>query len=452
MMSNSSNQPFELEQNIAQWREFVLRRAAILEEDADELESHLRDQIDALLERGLHVDEAFLVATKRIGNLEAVSKEYAEVHAGRLWRNIVWGGDKQSWNTDFYLALLLACCAAVLFHLPKLFGFTPETHEWVFARNFMLFCLPMLGAYYVVKHQLGQRGWYWLIVASLGIATVINLMPWQDPSATQSLSLLHLPLFLWFLVGILYTGNWWQTDGRRMDFVRYSGEYAIYFVLLALGGAVLTALTIGMFSFIGMNIEWFAQQWLIPSGVMGAVIIVGWLVEAKQGAVENMAPVLARIFTPLFTLLLLTFLVIMLVSGRTFDVERELLIGLDALLIVVLGLVLYAVSSRESGKAPSLFDRLQWLLIVSALLVDLLALAAIASRIADMGFTANRTAALGENLILLVSLSGYAWLYWQFIRGQWSFALLEQWQTRLIPVYAIWAAIVVFIFPLIFGF
>ncbi|WP_404409364.1 permease prefix domain 1-containing protein [Pseudidiomarina marina] len=452
MMSNSSNQPFELEQNIAQWREFVLRRAAILEEDADELESHLRDQIDALLARGLHVDEAFLVATKRIGNLEAVSKEYAEVHAGRLWRNIVWGGDKPSWNTDFYLALLLACCAAVLFHLPKLFGFTPETHEWVFARNFMLFCLPMLGAYYVVKHQLGQRGWYWLIGASLGIGTVINLMPWQDPSATQSLSLLHLPLFLWFLVGILYTGNWWQTDGRRMDFIRYSGEYAIYFVLLALGGAVLTALTIGMFSFIGMNIEWFAQQWLIPSGVMGAVIIVGWLVEAKQGAVENMAPVLARIFTPLFTLLLLTFLVIMLVSGRTFDVERELLIGLDALLIVVLGLVLYAVSSRESGKAPSLFDRLQWLLIVAALLVDLLALAAIASRIADMGFTANRTAALGENFILLVSLSGYAWLYWQFIRGQWSFALLEQWQTRLIPVYAIWAASVVFIFPLIFGF
>lgn len=452
MTFNSSNQAFELEQSIAQWREFVLRRAAILEEDADELESHLRDQIDALLDSGLHTDEAFLIATKRIGSLEDMSKEYAEVHAGRLWRNIVWGSDKPSWSTDFYLALLLACCAALLFHLPKLFGVTPETHEWLYARNFTLFCLPVLGAYYVVKHQLGLRGWYWLIGGALGIATVINAMPWQAESATQSLSLIHLPLLLWFLVGVLYTGNWWQTDGRRMDFIRYSGEYAIYFVLLALGGGVLTALTIGMFSFIGINIEWFAQQWLIPSGAMGAVIIVGWLVEAKQGAVENMAPVLARIFTPLFTLLLLTFLIIMLVTGRSFDVERELLIGLDALLIVVLGLVLYAVSSRESARAPSIFDRLQWLLIVSALLVDALALVAIGGRIADMGFTANRTAALGENLILLVSLSGYAWLYWQFIRGRRAFVLLEQWQTRFIPVYAIWAAIVVFIFPLVFGF
>ena len=85
--------------------------------------------------------------------------------------------------------------------------------------------------------------------------------------------------------------------------------------------------------------------------------------------------------------------------------QREVLIAFDLLLVVVVGLVLYAVSAREPGAAPTAFDRLQLLLVVSALLVDALALAAIAARITEFGFTPNRVAALGENLILLVNLA-----------------------------------------------
>ena len=174
-----------------------------------------------------------------------------------------------------------------------------------------------------------------------------------------------------------------------------------------------------------MSPEWFVGPWLIPCGAAGAVIIGSWLVEAKQSVIENMAPVLTRLFTPLFTLLLLAFLATMVWTGNPINVKREVLIGFDLLLAVVVGLVLYAASARDPQAPPDFFDGLQLLLVVSALVVDGVALWAIAARISEFGFTPNRVAALGENLILLVNLAWTAWLYARFLRHRGSFAALE---------------------------
>jgi hypothetical protein len=139
-------------------------------------------------------------------------------------------------------------------------------------------------------------------------------------------------------------------------------------------------------------------------------------------------------------------------TGSPIDLKREVLIAFDLLLAVVVGLVLYAASARDPQAPPDFFDRLQLLLVISALLVDGVALWAIASRISELGFTPNRVAALGENLILLVNLAWTAWLYARFVRHRGSFAALERWQIAYLPVYASWAALVVVLFPLVFGY
>jgi hypothetical protein len=253
-------------------------------------------------------------------------------------------------------------------------------------------------------------------------------------------------------VGVAYVRGRWFADGGRMNFVRFSGELAIYYVLIALGGFVSTLFTFMMFRAIDMNPDWFVAGWLIPCGAAGAVIIGSWLVEAKQSVIENMAPVLTRLFTPLFTVLLLVFLLTMAWTGSPINVKREVLIGFDLLLALVVGLVLYAVSARDPQAPPDFFDGLQLLLVVSALVVDAVALAAIAARISEFGFTPNRVAALGENLILLVNLAWSAWLYACFLRRQGSFAALERWQVAYLPVYSVWAALVVVVFPPVFGY
>jgi uncharacterized membrane protein YidH (DUF202 family) len=91
-------------------------------------------------------------------------------------------------------------------------------------------------------------------------------------------------------------------------------------------------------------------------------------------------------------------------------------------------------------------------LVTSALLADAVALWAIAARISEFGFTPNRVAALGENVILLVNLAWSAVLYVRFLRGRESFTRLERWQTEYMPVYLVWAVIVVIVFPVLFGY
>jgi hypothetical protein len=139
-------------------------------------------------------------------------------------------------------------------------------------------------------------------------------------------------------------------------------------------------------------------------------------------------------------------------TGNPIDIKREVLIAFDLLLALVTGLVLYAVSARDAQRPPDFFDALQLLLVVCALVVDGVALAAIAARISEFGFTPNRVAALGENLILLVNLAWTAWLYASFLRRRGSFAALERWQIAYLPVYAVWAALVVVVFPPVFGY
>jgi len=97
-------------------------------------------------------------------------------------------------------------------------------------------------------------------------------------------------------------------------------------------------------------------------------------------------------------------------------------------------------------------DRIQLVAVVSALALDLMVLASIVARIGDLGFTANRTAVLGLNLVLLVNLAGAAWLSVRFLRGRTRLHRLERWQTGYLPVFALWAATVVVVLPLLFSF
>ena len=459
-----------LEEQIAQWRAFVRRRPALHGPDVEELEGHLRDQLVALTDAGLAGDEAFLVAVKRMGSLDALSREFAREHSERLWKQLVIApatADEPAApaHTEILIVLGLAVAAALAIKVPALFGHPLSPDEELppfYARNASLFVFPLLAVYFAWKRRPGTghrrqdgsdvvRG-LWLALPFAAGAVFANVFPFPSVSDTQMLTALHLPIALWLAVGFAYVRSRWFADGGRMDFVRFSGELVIYYVLIALGGGVFTAFTIMMFQAIGMKADWLVAGWVLPCGAMGAVIIGSWLVEAKQSVIENMAPVLTRLFTPLFTILLLVFLATMAWTGSPINVEREVLIGFDLLLVLVVGLVLYAASARDPRAQPDLFDRLQLLLVVSALVVDGVALAAIAARISEFGFTPNRVAALGENLILLVNLAWSARLYARFLRRRVSFAALEQWQIAYLPVYAAWAALVVVVFPPVFGY
>jgi hypothetical protein len=446
-----------LERQIDQWRSYLRRRRAIHSVDVAELEDHLREQVADLVDAGLDGEEAFLVAVKRMGALDDLSREFAREHSDRLWKQLVVvapeSGDPSAGSPgDALVAFCLAVAAAVAIKLPALFGIDMDENSGFYVRNLSLFVLPLLTGYFAWKRSLDGRTIGLLAATFVAAAAFANVYPFVPEGYTEALTALHLPIALWLVVGVAYAGGRWSEVEGRMDFIRFSGELFIYYVLIALGGGVLTAFMALIFQSIGVDIEPFFESWLLPCGAVGAVLVASWLVEAKQSVIENMAPVLTRLFTPMFAAVLVTFLVTLLWTGRGVDVDRELLIAFDMLLLVVLGLLLYSVSARDPGSPPGVFDVLQVVLLVSALLADAVALWAIASRINEFGFTPNRVAGLGMNVILLVNLAWSAVLYVRFLRGEGTFARLEKWQTDYLPVYAAWAAIVVIVFPPLFGF
>jgi hypothetical protein len=453
----TSGHALSLEEQVDQWRRYLARRQAIHSVDVAELEDHLREQIAGLTAAGLTPDEAFLVAVKRMGDLDALSREFAREHSERLWKQLVVapsdaGATPAAARKDAIVAFGVAVAAGALIKAPALFGLDVNENANIYARNAGLFVLPLLTGYFAWKRRLEARVIRWLAVAIVAALVFANVYPFEPQGYTEILTALHLPIALWLIVGIAYAGRRWKEVYGRMDFIRFSGELFIYYVLIALGGGVLMGFMALIFQSIGIDIEPVFESWILPCGAMGAVVIASWLVEAKQSVIENMAPVLTRLFTPLFAAVLVTFLVTLVWTGRGIDIERDVLIGFDLLLVVVLGLLLYSMSARDPRSPPGVFDALQVVLLVSALLTDLVALWAIAARITEFGFTPNRVAALGENAILLVNLVWSAVLYVRFIRGRGSFTDLERWQTSYLPVYAAWAAIVVIVFPPVFGF
>ena len=443
-----------LESEIAEWRAFVGQGPAVDGRDVEELEAHLRDQIADLDAAGLAADEAFLVAVKRMGRLDELSQEFAREHSGRLWRQLVLsgGGEHQQADSEWPQALVFAVAAAVTIQVARLAaGFPSEESSWL-PRNASLLVLPFLAGYFVRRRRLALRQSLLTAVPFVIAAVVVNVYPYREGGSTEVLVAAHLPVMLWFVIAYPYMSGVGGSHERRMDFVRFTGEWFIYYVLIALGGGVLLALTVLILEPTGAANAEGVVEWVLPSGAAGAVIVAAWLVESKQRVVENMAPVLTMLFTPLFAVMLSGAAVVYSVTGFGGAFDRELLGVFDALLLVVLGLVLYALSARDPSTSPGWMERIQLVAVVSALVLDGMVLGAMIARIGELGFTPNRTAALGLNLVLLVNLAVSAWLSIRFLVGRSTFHRLERWQTTYLPVFALWAATVVVVVPPPFAF
>ena len=438
---------------LAAWSAHILRAGEVSASELDELERALSEEFGSLRKAGLDADEAFLVALKRLGERHAATREFALPYARNLLDRPAETADSgRRSRTEPMVVFGLAALAAIAIRLPELFGFPLTDGGGVYARNMSLFVFPCLAGYFGWKRRLNRPGAIRVSLAFVAAAVLINAFPFSPEGATESLTALHLPIALWLAVGAAYTGGRWNRASHRLQFVRFSGELFIHCVLIALGGVVLIGLTLLTFRAIGVDAEWIVEAWVLPSGALGAIVVASWLADTKANVAGNMAPVLTRVFTPLFAAALLAFLFTTAWTGTGIGMEREVLIGFDLLLVVVVGLVLYAVAARDPAAPPGIFDGLQLVLVFAALAADVLALGAIGARISEFGFSANRTAALGVNLILFANLAGSAWLYLQFLRGRGAFTPLERWQTAFLAVYAGWAAVVVALFPQLFRY
>lgn len=445
-----------LEEKIKEWRDLYASTGSMRKEDIDELEDHLREEIHDLNSKGLTEEEAFIIAAKRLGKLPLLSKEFTKVNTHNLWKTLISepedAGERAASVRELFLVIGLMVAAVFLSELPKLFGFTFQNNPLFYLKNLSFYVLPLVAIFFYIKKG-SSPGTLALVLFVFGLSLIfINIYPYKEPFHTGVLTVLHLPLFLWFLCGIVYTAHDWRGSSGWMDFLRFTGELFIYTTLLVCGVMVVTGLIILLFEAIDIRAESFAVEHFLVPVAISMPIIGSYLVEEKKSVVENLAPILARIFAPVLLIIMLIFLASMVILQKSPFMERDFLIGFDLMLVLVLGIVFYILSTREENQTPQFYDWISLALITVALAVDIVALFAIIFRLNAFGISPNKTAALGENILIFIHLLGTGILFIQFFRGKVTFSRIEKWQTDFLPVFAVWLGIVALLFPILFGF
>lgn len=444
---------FDLEVNINSWCDYLRSKGKLDENEVKELESHLREQIDEFIEKGLAEDEAFLIGTKRLGNVNAISKEFSKVNTEKLWKNLFLdsadNAEKKRNLRDILLVIIFSLLAGTIAKFSNVLEFL-HTGEVGYVKNLSFYILPFIIIFFVIKQSISKvmLG----VIAGVFIVTGILVNIYPSYYYTESLIALHLPIMLWLVTGVAYTGKMWKESKERMNFIRFTGESIIYGSLVILGLFVLSAFIEIIFFAISISTNLFIFNYVSVYGGCATAFIAIYLVENKKSVVENFAPILAKIFSPLFLITLIIFLLAMIITGASPFINRDFLIGFDIMLVLVLGMVLYTISAKNIHEKSGIFDYLNVALIIAAIIVDCVALLAIASRLSEYGVSPNKLAALGQNIVMLFNLIGLLGLYFGHFIKKLKFNAIEKFQTSYLWVYFAWISFVVLVFPIIFEF
>ncbi|NBB86007.1 MAG: hypothetical protein GVY12_07290 [Bacteroidetes bacterium] len=322
------------------------------------------------------------------------------------------------------------------------------SEDFFYPRNIGFLVLPMLATYLAYAFARSQRTVLALAALFGGSCLYINLLP-EDTADTVVLALLHMPLWLWGLLGVAYVGTYRQHAERRLAFLRYNGEMLIYTALILIAGGILSGLTILLFQLIAIDVgEWYMEN-VAVYGVVGAPIVATLLATTRYGVSQRIAPVIARIFTPLPLLTLIVYLGALLTRGMQPFADRDTLLVLNMVLLAVLALIVFSIS--EQRRTSRFTHYVGAGLLGVAVVLDVIALVAIATRLFD-GLTPNRLAVLGANVLILGHLALLLYRYVQLLKGNDQLEQIERAMTGYLGLYVGWAALVTFGFPLFFGF
>ncbi|HEU4470102.1 MAG TPA: hypothetical protein VFR58_03385 [Flavisolibacter sp.] len=382
---------------------------------------------------------------------EAIYPEVKDSPLAAFWHErLNYGSEEADRGTAGDLLFIALSClvAGLIAKLPQLFGWNEEDF---YLRNIGFIVLPLLTAYFAWKNKAGLKRMLFLGSTILASVFYINLLP-SCAADTLLLSCIHLPLLLWALLGSAFAGRELPQYGGRLLFLKYNGDLAVISALILFAGALLTAITIGLFSLIGFRIEEFYFEHVVVFGLPAVPLTGTYLVKANPQLVGRISPVIARIFSPLVALMLAIYLAAIVYSGKDPYNDREFLMVFNVLLAGVMAIIFFSVA--ESGKEHK-GKREAWVLLpLSAitLVVNGIALSAILFRISEWGLTPNRTAVLGANLLILVNLLLVAIQLFKCVTGKRDTGSVGKIIAAYLPVYFVWAAIVTFFFPLVFRF
>lgn len=349
---------------------------------------------------------------------------------------------------DLLIAILLSLFTGLLVKLPDLFPQIDQ--EFFYTRNLAIIVFNGIILYTFWQNRIFDTKRILIYGLTVLIITLyINFLPNTD-SDSLMLSFIHVPLFLWCLFGLSFISFDYGNTNKRIEFIRFNGEFITMTGLILIAGGLFSAVTIGLFSVIEMDIEKFYFGNVARIGGAAAPIVSLYLIRLYPNITNKVAPVIARVFTPLVLITLVVYLGLLILSESKILEDRELLIIFNAMLLAVLGIIVFSVSELDKSRVKDINVLILFLLAMLAIVINTIALIAIISRVAG-GLTPNRTVVLVSNILIFINLMLLAKNLFRSYFNLNQLESVEQTVAKYLTVYAAWTIIVIFVLPFVFG-
>ncbi len=383
--------------------------------------------------------ESFLNIFNQIENQPIAQVWFERLNYPTLEAN--WGS-KQDW----IFILTLVFVNGFIAKIPDLFSINKE---FFFSRNIGFIVFPVLMIYFSRKLNLSIKSLIFPFFIVLGTIFFINSLP-DKQSDILNLTVIHLPIFLWTILGFIYVGANIRSSTPNIHYLRYNGDLVVMGVLIGLSAGLFSALTIGLFSLIGIDISEFYRNYIITWGLPAIPVFASYLIQNNPQLVNKISPTIASIFTPLVFVTLLIFLGTLIYTGKSLHQDREFLLLFNALLIGVMAIIIFSLSEITKTKHTKFHIWILFGLSLLSILSNTFALNAIIVRLLQYGVTPNRMAVLGANILIFSNLLLVSYQLFKSIKNENSLANVEKVIGLIVPMIAIWASIVSFIFPIVF--
>lgn len=416
------------------------------------METNLRDDILVHLNNPAEVEK--LYRKDKVAFKQAFEGLYPSITNSTLaafWHErLNFTNERKANGTQVNIMFIALMClvAAIIVKLPALFSIN---EGYFYTRNVGFVIFPALSAYFVWKNKLALKEIILISSAVLFSVFFINLLP-NEESDTLVLSCIHLVLFLWCILGFSFSGGIKHQPESRLNYLRYNGDLIVMTTLILIAGGILTGITIGLFSLIELDIEEFYFNNIAIIGLVSAPILGTYLTQSNPQLVNKISPVIAKIFSPLVLVMLVTYLIAIIVSGKDLYNDREFLLLFNLLLIGVLAIIFFSIAEGSRSNVNRIGLWVLLLLSLTTVVVNGLALSAILFRITEWGITPNRSAVLGSNVLILVNLILVIIQFYRVLFKKTEISNIGKVISAYLPLYLIWIIIVCFIFPFIFNF
>ncbi|RZS96074.1 uncharacterized protein DUF4153 [Cecembia calidifontis] len=355
--------------------------------------------------------------------------------------SIQWGKRK-----EIQLVISILFISGMLAKIPS---FSSLQEEFFYPRNIGFIIISAITTYFLWIQEVPNKIKFSIIGFTALCMIYINTLPVIE-SDTFILACIHLPILLWGMLGLAFSGSSPLDNDKHLDFLRFNGETLVMTAILAIAAGIMSGVTIGLFELIGIKIQDFYFKNIVVFGFPSIPILGAYLTHNNPNLVNKVSPLVAKIFSPLVLLMLMTYLGAILFTGKDPYHDREFLLLFNVLLIGVMALIFFSIAESYSKKKNKYGMAVLVLLSVFTIIVNGIALSAILFRISEWGITPNRLAVFGSNLLMLVHLILITFQLFQSISGRKPISSIGRSMVKYIPVYLIWAGIEVFVFPLLF--